>query len=269
MTDDALVLAQTVIESGAKPIVQSFFDQVTFTATHVVHDPVSRHAAIIDPVLDFDPASGRTRTASAEVVAAYIEELDIGVTMPMETHDHADHLSAAPWLQARLGGRIVIGRDIVTVQRTFGDLFNEPASFARDGSQFDLLLGDGDDRVLGTITGTALYVPGHTQPAACDNPRHIQGDLAPGRSYAWEQHSEACGIALVVADGAGPGIALEWISGFPGQVIRATRTLVVTDETEAGSELANMGFTAGDVVSCHVDELFGDRRATKSWGARL
>lgn len=90
MTDDALVLAQTVIESGAKPIVQSFFDQVTFTATHVVHDPVSRQAAIIDPVLDFDPASGRTRTASAEVVAAYIEELDIGVTMPMETHAHGN-----------------------------------------------------------------------------------------------------------------------------------------------------------------------------------
>ena len=162
MIDDALVRAQAVIASGAKPIVQSFFDEVTFTATHVVHDPVSRQAAIIDPVLDFDPASGRTRTTSAQVVATYVEEHDLGVAMLMETHAHADHLSAAPWLQARLGGRIVIGREIVTVQKTFGDLFNEPASFARDGSQFDLLLDDGDDLVLGTIKGTALHVPGHT-----------------------------------------------------------------------------------------------------------
>lgn len=162
MTDDALVRAQAVIASGAKPVVQSFFDEATFTATHVVHDPVSRQAAIIDPVLDFDPASGRTRTASAEGVASYVEDHDLGVAMLMETHAHADHLSAAPWLQTRLGGRIVIGRQIVTVQKTFGDLFNEPASFARDGSQFDTLLGDGDDLVLGTIKGTALHVPGHT-----------------------------------------------------------------------------------------------------------
>ena len=162
MTDDALIHAKAVIKSGAKPVVQSFFDEATFTATHVVHDPVSRQAAIIDPVLDFDPASGRTRTASAEAVAAYVETQGLGVAMLMETHAHADHLSAAPWLQARLGGRIVIGREIVTVQKTFGDLFNEPASFARDGSQFDLLLDDGDDLVLGTIKGTALHVPGHT-----------------------------------------------------------------------------------------------------------
>ncbi len=162
MSDEALVHAQAVIASGARPIVQSFFDRATFTATHVVFDPDTRQAAIIDPVLDFDPASGRTRTASAEAVAAYVETQGLGVAMVMETHAHADHLSAAPWLQARLGGRIVIGREIVTVQKTFSDIFNEPASFARDGSQFDLLLGDGDHLQLGTIAGIALHVPGHT-----------------------------------------------------------------------------------------------------------
>jgi uncharacterized membrane-anchored protein len=107
------------------------------------------------------------------------------------------------------------------------------------------------------------------RPAACDNPRHIQGDLGPGLSYVWEQHSEACGITLFAAEGADPGVALEWISRFPGQVIRATRTLVVADEAEAGRELANMGFTASDVVSCHIGETFGDRRSTTSHGARL
>lgn len=162
MTDDALTRAQAVIRSGGIPVVHSFFDQATFTATHVVHDPVSREAAIIDPVLDFDPAAGRTGTTAAEAVVEYVRALDLHVTMLMETHAHADHLSAAPWLQARLGGQIVIGRDIVTVQRTFGDLFNEPASFARDGSQFDRLIGDGDSLTLGTIPGIALHVPGHT-----------------------------------------------------------------------------------------------------------
>jgi glyoxylase-like metal-dependent hydrolase (beta-lactamase superfamily II) len=162
MTDHALARAQTTIGSGGTPVVQSFFDEATFTATHVVHDPVSGDAVIIDPVLDFDPASGRTSTSCAEAVVAYVEALHLDVAMLLETHAHADHLSAAPWLQARLGGQIMIGRDIVTVQKTFGDLFNEPASFARDGSQFDLLIGDGDNLALGTIAGVALHVPGHT-----------------------------------------------------------------------------------------------------------
>lgn len=162
MTDHALARAQTIIGSGGTPIVRSFFDEATFTATHVVHDPVSRQAAVIDPVLDFDPASCRTGTVAAEAVAAYVEALDLTVAMLMETHAHADHLSAATWLQARLGGQVVIGRDIVTVQKTFGDLFNEPAGFARDGSQFDVLIGDGDSLALGMIAGVALHVPGHT-----------------------------------------------------------------------------------------------------------
>ena len=160
--DDAIARARQIAGSSARPVVHTVFDPATFTACHVVHDPVSRAAAIIDPVLDFDPASGRTGTVSAEAIARHVEAEGLDVALLMETHAHADHLSAAPWLKARLGGQIVIGRDIVTVQQTFGDLFNEPASFARDGSQFDRLLADGDSVMLGTIEGIALHVPGHT-----------------------------------------------------------------------------------------------------------
>jgi len=160
--DDAMARASAIAGSSARPVVHTVFDPATFTASHVVHDPVSRAAAIIDPVLDFDPASGRTGTASAEAIANHVEAEGLDVALLMETHAHADHLSAAPWLQARLGGQIVIGRDIVTVQQTFGDLFNEPASFARDGSQFDRLLADSDSLALGAIKGLALHVPGHT-----------------------------------------------------------------------------------------------------------
>ena len=158
----ACTIATRAIGKGGAAHVQSFFDEATFTATHIIHDLVSLEAAIIDPVLDFDPASGRTSTISAQAVAAYVEALGLRVVLLMETHAHADHLSAAPWLKARLGGEIAIGRDIVTVQETFARIFNEPASFARDGSQFDRLLGDGDGFLLGSNEGIALHVPGHT-----------------------------------------------------------------------------------------------------------
>lgn len=160
--DDGMAHARVIASEGGAPMVQSFFDEATFTATHIVHDPVSLEAAIIDPVLDFDPASGRTSTISAQAVVAYVEALGLRVTQLMETHAHADHLSAAPWLKARLGGDITIGRDIITVQQTFASIFNEPASFARDGSQFDRLLADGDTFTCGSIEGIAIHVPGHT-----------------------------------------------------------------------------------------------------------
>ena len=160
--DEVLTRASAIIGNGGTAVVQSFFDEATFTATHIVHDPVSLQAAIIDPVLDFDPASGRTSTVSVEAVATYVGALGLSVCLLMETHAHADHLSAAPWLQARLGGEIVIGRDLVTVQQTFARIFNEPASFACDGSQFDRLMGDVEGFALGGLAGMALHVPGHT-----------------------------------------------------------------------------------------------------------
>jgi glyoxylase-like metal-dependent hydrolase (beta-lactamase superfamily II) len=160
--DAAILRASALVTTASKPVVHSFFDEATFTATHVVHDPVTMEAAIIDPVLDFDPAAGRSSSGSAQAVADYVEALGLNLVLLMETHAHADHLSAAPYLKERLGGKIVIGRDIIKVQSTFADIFNEPASFARDGSQFDQLLADGEAFSLGSIKAIALHVPGHT-----------------------------------------------------------------------------------------------------------
>ncbi|WP_374590309.1 MBL fold metallo-hydrolase [Novosphingobium sp.] len=166
MTDP--IIAETIQQveaaraSGQVPMVKTFFDGPTFTATHVVWDPATKRAAIVDSVLDFDQASGRTHTGSAEAVVAFVKSEGLSVDWILETHAHADHLSAAPFLKAQLGGQVVIGADITTVQRTFAGVFNEPASFAQDGSQFDKLMADGETFAVGTIPAVALHVPGHT-----------------------------------------------------------------------------------------------------------
>ncbi len=144
------------------PQVKAFFDEPTFTASYVVHDPATKAAAIIDSVLDFDQPSGRTSSESADAMIAYVAEEGLTVEWLLETHAHADHLSAAPYLQEKLGGRLVIGAEIVTVQNVFGKIFNEGTRFARDGSQFDGLLVDGDTLMIGQIPLMALHVPGHT-----------------------------------------------------------------------------------------------------------
>jgi glyoxylase-like metal-dependent hydrolase (beta-lactamase superfamily II) len=144
------------------PRVEAFFDEATFTASYVVHDPATRGAAIIDSVLDFDQASGRTSYESADRIVAFVAQQGLEVLWLLETHAHADHLSAAPYLQEKLGGRHAIGAEIVTVQRVFGRIFNEGTRFARDGSQFDRLLRDGDTLTIGEIPLIALHVPGHT-----------------------------------------------------------------------------------------------------------
>ncbi len=142
--------------------VESFFDPVTCTATHLVLDAASHACAIVDPVLDFDPKSGRTGHASAERVAERVEALGARVRWLLETHVHADHLSAAPWLQARLGGEIAIGRDVTRVQKVFGALFDAGPDFTADGTQFDRLVDDGDTLVLGALAIRAIHTPGHT-----------------------------------------------------------------------------------------------------------
>lgn len=144
------------------PRVKGFFDEPTFTASYVVHDPATKVAAIIDSVLDFDHPSGRTSCESADAMIAYVEDEGLEVDWLLETHAHADHLSAAPYLQEKLGGKLVIGAEIVTVQNVFGKIFNEGTRFARDGSQFDRLLIDGDKLMIGEIPLIALHVPGHT-----------------------------------------------------------------------------------------------------------
>jgi glyoxylase-like metal-dependent hydrolase (beta-lactamase superfamily II) len=144
------------------PHVEAFFDEPTFTASYVVHDPATKIAAIIDSVLDFDQPSGRTSFESADAMIAYVQAKGLKVEWLLETHAHADHLSAAPYLQEKLGGKLVIGAEIVTVQNVFGKIFNEGTRFARDGSQFDRLLVDGDTLTIGEIPLIALHVPGHT-----------------------------------------------------------------------------------------------------------
>jgi glyoxylase-like metal-dependent hydrolase (beta-lactamase superfamily II) len=166
MNDSALQAAKAQIEAACavagKPVIRTFFDEPTFTATHVVHDPVTRRAAIIDSVLDFDQAAGRTSHASADAIIAYVHEQKLTVDWLLETHAHADHLSDAPYLQQQVGGMLGIGREIVTVQNVFAGIFNEPTSFARDGSQFDRLMSDGETFAIGNLGAIALHVPGHT-----------------------------------------------------------------------------------------------------------
>ena len=142
--------------------IQGFFDPATWTVSYVVWEQTTRHAAVIDPVLDFDFKSGRTHTASADRLLAYAREQGLQIDWILETHAHADHLSAARHVQAQAGGKIAIGENIRVVQSTFGKLFNLERTFLPDGSQFDHLFKDGEVFRIGEVELTALLVPGHT-----------------------------------------------------------------------------------------------------------
>ena len=156
------IVAAGLADPAKRPVVKSFFDEQTYTISHVVRDPQSNACAIIDSVLDYDPASGRTTSASAQALIDYIKFESLEVHWLLETHAHADHLSAAPLLQAELGGQLAIGREIVRVQQVFGKIFNAGTEFQRDGSQFDQLFNDGDRFSIGSLEATVLHVPGHT-----------------------------------------------------------------------------------------------------------
>lgn len=166
-TDMALQAATNQIasaqsEKSLRPSIAGFFDESTFTVSYVVHDPETREAAIIDSVLDYEAAAGRTSFGSADRIIEYVKSNNLKVTWLIETHAHADHISAAPYLQDKLGGKLAIGSDIIRVQEVFGKLFNAGTDFERDGSQFDHLFSDGETFSLGRIDGIALHVPGHT-----------------------------------------------------------------------------------------------------------
>ena len=148
--------------SSSKMHIESFFDPATFTFSHVLADLSTRQCALIDSVLDYDPKSGRTSTTSADRLVERVKALDLQVQWILETHVHADHLSAAPYLKNQLGGQLVIGAHITTVQNVFGKLFNAGSEFARDGSQFDRLLADGEAFQIGTLQARAMHTPGHT-----------------------------------------------------------------------------------------------------------
>ena len=156
------------------PDVTAFFDEATNTISYVVKEPQGRNVAIIDSVLDFDYASGTTDTASADKIIRFVVDNELTVAWILETHVHADHLSAAPYLQEKLGGKIGIGHNITIVQDTFGKVFNEGTEFQRDGSQFDKLFVEGDSFHIGQMRGDVLHTPGHTP--ACMT--YVIGDAA-------------------------------------------------------------------------------------------
>lgn len=156
------------------PEVKPFFDDATNTVSYVVREPQGRNCAIVDSVLDYDQASGRTNTQSADAIIAWIKAEDLHVAWILESHVHADHLSAAPYLQEHLGGKIGIGANITIVQDTFGKVFNEGTAFQRDGSQFDALFADGDSFHIGQMRTDVMHTPGHT-PACLT---YVIGDAA-------------------------------------------------------------------------------------------
>ena len=167
----ALALA---VDLMVKPEVTAFFDEPTNTMSYVVKDPRSASCTVIDSVMDIDYPAGRISCKSADTIIAFIREHDLKLEWLIETHVHADHLSAARYIQGKLGGRLGIGDKITIVQDTFGKVFNEGPGFRRDGSQFDRLFADGDTYRIGTMTALGLHTPGHTP--ACMT--HVIGDAA-------------------------------------------------------------------------------------------
>jgi len=163
-----------IVDLNVKPEVTGFFDPETATVSYVVKDPASNHCAVIDTVLDYDPVSGHTDTRSADRVISFVQDNDLTVDWIIETHAHADHLSAAPYVKERLGGKIGIGRHIDTVQKTFGRIFNDAHAMEGAPGDFDHLFEDGEEYAIGNMRAVAMHTPGHTP--ACMT--HVIGDAA-------------------------------------------------------------------------------------------
>ncbi|MEO9824174.1 MAG: MBL fold metallo-hydrolase [Paracoccaceae bacterium] len=162
------------VDMDITPEVEAFFDEPTNTISYIVKDPTSDACAIIDSVMDLDYAAGRITHVSADLMIEHIKEHGLKLEWIIETHVHADHLSAAPYIQQKLGGKIGVGEGIMVVQETFGKVFNEGTEFQRDGSQFDALFKDGDTYQVGNMTAFAMFTPGHT-PACMV---HVMGNAA-------------------------------------------------------------------------------------------
>jgi glyoxylase-like metal-dependent hydrolase (beta-lactamase superfamily II) len=162
------------LDMSVKPEVTAFFEAETNTISYIVKDPASKACALIDSVMDIDYAAGRISYASADEMISFVKDNGLEVEWLIETHAHADHMSGAPYIQSKLGGRLGIGENIKVVQEVFGKVFNEGTEFQRDGSQFDRLFADGDTYRIGSMTAFTLYTPGHTP--ACMT--HVIGDAA-------------------------------------------------------------------------------------------
>ena len=155
-------MAHYPVNMDIKPDVKGFFDEATNTISYIVKDPTSNACAIIDSVMDIDYAAGRITYKHADELIAHVKNNNLKLEWIIETHVHADHLSAAPYIQRELGGKIGVGDKIMVVQETFGKIFNEGTEFQRDGSQFDALFKDGDTYRIGNMDAFAIYTPGHT-----------------------------------------------------------------------------------------------------------
>lgn len=167
-------MAHYSVDMHVKPEVSAFFDEATNTISYIIKDPNSAACAIIDSVMDIDYAAGRITHDHADKMVSFIQDNKLKLEWIIETHVHADHLSAAPYIQEKLGGKIGIGQKIMVIQDTFGKIFNEGTDFQRDGSQFDALFEDGDTYQIGGLKAFAMYTPGHT-PACMV---HVMGNAA-------------------------------------------------------------------------------------------
>jgi glyoxylase-like metal-dependent hydrolase (beta-lactamase superfamily II) len=172
--EQAMTTIPHPVDLSVKPEITAFFDEMTNTVSYVVKDPLSNACAVIDSVMDIDYAAGRISYDSADKIVAFIKQHNLKVEWLIETHAHADHLSAAPYIQGKLGGKLGIGENIKIVQEVFGKVFNEGTAFQRDGSQFDRLFRDGDTYQIGGMTAFAMLTPGHTP--ACMT--HVIGNAA-------------------------------------------------------------------------------------------
>lgn len=227
-----------------KPDVTAFFDEATNTITYVLSDPSGNACAIIDSVLDFDYASGRTDTRSAEAVIAFIRNANLDLQWILETHVHADHLSAAPYIQDHLGGKIGIGAHITDVQTTFGKVFNEGSEFQRDGSQFDRLFEGGDSFHIGQLRGDVMHTPGHT-PACLT---YVIGDAAFVGDTLFMPDFGTARCDFPGGSAAVMYASVQRILALPD----ATRVFVCHDYKAPGREIFAWESTVGDQKSRNV-----------------
>jgi glyoxylase-like metal-dependent hydrolase (beta-lactamase superfamily II) len=227
---------KSTIRNTLKPVVTPFFDAPTNTFSYVVEDPRSRACAIIDSVLDFDYAAGRIGYAGADRIIAFVREHGLSVEWIVETHVHADHLSAAPYLQGVLGGSTGIGEHIDVVQRNFGKIFNEGTQFQRDGSQFDRLFADGDRYTIGSLEAQVLHTPGHTP--ACTT--HVIGDAAFVGDTVFMPDAGSARADFPGGDAATLYRSIRKVLSLPGE----TRLFMCHDYAPGGRELQFMSTVA-------------------------
>ena len=239
------------IDISAKPEITPFFDDPTNTLTYVVKDPASNACAVVDSVMDLDYPSGSITFAGADRIIDYIRQQKLDLQWILETHVHADHLSAAPYIKNRLGGKIAIGANICVVQKTFGKVFNAEAEFARDGSQFDVLLRDGDSILIGEMHGTALHTPGHTP--ACMS--YVLGDAAFVGDTLFMPDGGTARVDFPGGDAATLFSSIQRLLSLPQEV----RIFVCHDYLPGGRELEFQTTIAEQLSSnIHVNQSVGE-----------